>query len=123
MKGDGGDWEIKGGVEGDETGVRRTKEKGGWPSLKKADERMERWFLSFTGCSPLVSADDAISHFHGERCQEAAGPLGRRGIKGAAQHLPVHWSVCVRTCVCVCVCVCVRAHECVCVCVFVCACV
>lgn len=40
--------------------------------------------------SPLASADDAISRLHGDRCQEAAGPLGSRGIKGAARDLPVH---------------------------------
>ena len=52
MKGDGGDGEIKGGVKRRRRGARRTKEKGDQPSLKEADERKERWFLSFSAPFP-----------------------------------------------------------------------
>lgn len=54
MKGDGGDGEIKGGVKGTKGGGRgeEDKRKEGTPSLKKADERMERWFLSFSAPFP-----------------------------------------------------------------------
>lgn len=72
---------------------------GGRPSVEKADERMERWgffFFSFSlSRSPLASVDDAISHLHSDRCQEAAGTLRGRGIKEAAPHLPVHLCACV----------------------------
>lgn len=51
MKRDGSDGEIKGRAKGTK-GVRRTKEKRGWPLLKKADERMERWLLSFSMLFP-----------------------------------------------------------------------
>lgn len=52
MKGDGGDGEIKGGVKGTEGGEEDKSRAGGRPSLKKADERMERWFLSFSAPFP-----------------------------------------------------------------------
>lgn len=46
MKGDGSDGEIKGRVKGTKGGVGDKRKEGGRSSLKKADERMERWFLS-----------------------------------------------------------------------------
>lgn len=49
MKGGGGDGEIKGRVKGTKGGDGdKSKREGGGSSLKKADERMERWFLSFS---------------------------------------------------------------------------
>lgn len=48
MKGDGSDGEIKGPSRGDKGGEEDKRKNGRRPSLKKADERMERWFYSFS---------------------------------------------------------------------------
>lgn len=83
-------------------------DQGGWGGQKKRGDghcwrkQMKGWRdgFSLSACrSPLASTDDAISRLHGDRCQEAAGPLGRWGIKGAAWHLPVHLRMCVFVCV------------------------
>lgn len=48
MKRDGSDGEIKGRAKGTRVGGGGAGEETGRPSLKKADERMERWLLLFS---------------------------------------------------------------------------
>lgn len=99
MKGDGVDGDIKGGVKGTKGGAEDKRKGGDGHHLSKQMKGWRDGFSLSAFRSPLVSTGDAISRLHGDRCQEAAGPLGRRGIKGAARHLPVHRSVCVSVCV------------------------
>lgn len=82
-----------------ERGVEEDKRNGGGGHRRR--KQMKGWRDGFSLSarrSPLASTDDAISRLHGDRCQEAAGPLGRRGIKGAAWHLPVHLRMCASVC-------------------------
>lgn len=73
---------------------------------------MERWFSLFQHHgSPLVSAGDAISCLHGDRCQEAAGPLGRKGHQKEQPRARLCTGVCECVSVCVGVCVCAGVYA------------